>query len=182
MIPEINRTGSEYETMAREWLTNEDVRCFDERLIRLTWLAEATPQGEYCTFPGGFLAKSSFEEMRYSFVYAQYLTTILVGLAYIERTLSAVFYGWGRNDLEKGNLSKLLNEAFNSNLISKEELGELHEIRKLRNSYAHFRKPGHSEGVEYRALSEDQAFYDIVEQDAKTVLKASLRLVDKRLF
>ncbi len=182
MNTEMNSEGSEFQTMAGEWLTNEDVSCFEERLSRLTWLAESTPQGEYWTFPGGFLAKSSFEEMRYSFVYAQYLTTILVGLAYIERTLSAVFYGWGRNDLERANLSKLLNEAFNSNLIGKEELDELHEIRRLRNSYAHFRKPGHSEGVEYRALSEDQAFYDVVEQDAVTVLKASLRLVDRRLF
>ena len=182
MNPEANRSDSEYETMAKEWLTNEDIRCFDERLARLTWLAESTPQGEYWTFPGGFLAKSSFEEMRYSFVYAQYLTTILVGLAYIERTLSAVFYSCGRNDLERANLSKLLEEAFNRNLISKEDLDELHEIRKLRNSYAHSRKPGHSEGVEYRALSEEQAFYDIVEQDAITVLKAAIRLVDKRLF
>ena len=182
MNSERDLNGSKYETMAHEWLTKEDSKCFGERLERLAWLAESTPEGAHWTFPGGFLAKSSFEEMRYSFVYGQFLTTILIGLAYIERTLSAVFYGSGRNDLKRATLSKLLDEAFDSNLISKEELKELNEIRKLRNSYAHFRQPGHSQGIEYRAINEEQAFYGIVERDAITVLTAALRLVDKRLF
>ena len=182
MNPETRRDSSGCQSKARHWLTNEDSKCFDERLGRLTWLAEHTPEGEYWTFPGGFLAKSSFEEMRYSFAYAQYLATILIGLAFIERTLSAVFYGWGRDDLQRANLSTLLDEALDSNVISKDEHKELSEIRKLRNSYAHFRKPGHSQGVEYRATNEDVAFYDIVERDAITVLAAALRLVDKRLF
>ena len=92
-----------------KWLNDEGSRCFEDRLSRLEWLIDHSPAGEYWTFPGGLLAKRLFEETRYSFVYAQFLATILLGLAYIERTLAALFYGAGRNDLERAGLSVLLS-------------------------------------------------------------------------
>ena len=82
------------------WLSDEDFRCFEDRLSRLEWLIDNSPAGEYWTFAGGLLAKSLFEETRYSFVYAQFLATILLGLACIERTLAALFYGAGLSRAE----------------------------------------------------------------------------------
>ena len=71
------------------WLINEDSSSFEDRLSRLGWLTTHSPGGEYWTFPGGLHAKSVFEEARYCFVYAQFLATILLSLAYIELTLAA---------------------------------------------------------------------------------------------
>ena len=182
MIPHEGSETSGLREIAHSWLSNEDSKGFEDRLNRLHWLSERTPDGDYWTFPGGFVAKSLFEEMRYSFVYAQFLATIFTGLAYIERTLAASLFGAGRDDLERGTLSKLLEEACKNRLISESELEELTNIRQLRNAYAHYRRPGHTQGVEYRANREDQAFYEIIEQDAITVVGVALRLVDKRLF
>ena len=94
---------------------------------RLEWLIDHSPAGEYWTFPGGLLAKSLFGETRYSFVYAQFLATILLGLAYIERTLAALFYEAGRKDLERASLSVLLREAHAAGLIDSSEFSGLGE-------------------------------------------------------
>ena len=164
---------------AAEWLSGEDSKCFEDRLSRLQWLIDNSPAGEYWAFPGGLLAKSLFEEARYCFVYAQYLATILVGLAYIERTLAALFYGAGRNDLERASLSALLGEAYAEGLIGSGEFRDLERIRENRNSYAHFRRPGHEDSMEARAILEDEAPYSVIERDATAVIAAALNMVAK---
>ena len=164
---------------AEKWLIDEDSRCFKDRVSRLEWLIHNSPAGEYWTFPGGLLAKSLFEETRYCFVYAQYLATILLGLAYIERTLAALFYGAGRNDLERAGLSVLLGEAQADGMISGSEFQDLERVRENRNTYAHFRRPGHEDSVEARMILEDEAPYDIIEQDATAVIAVVLHILAK---
>ena len=160
-----------------EWLSNEDSKCCEDRLSRLNWLAANSPAAEIWAFPGGLHAKSLFEEARYCFVYAQFLATILVGLAYIELTLAALFYGAGRNDLERAQLAVLLAEAHGEGVIEVREFQDLERIRKIRNAYAHFRRPLDQGSLEYRSILEDMAPYDVIEQDATTVMSAALRMV-----
>ena len=142
-------------------------------------VGKKSPIAEYWTFPGGLMAKSLFEEARYCFAYGQFLAANLLGLAYIELTLSALFYESGRNDLKRAGLAKLLKEAHAVHLINAAELQDLGRIRKKRNSYAHFRRPGDKEGIETRAVVEDDAPYRIIERDATDVIAAALRMVDK---
>ena len=75
-----------------EWLTREDKACYPDRLARLHWLSGMAPKSEFWSFPGGLVAKYLFEEARYCFVYGQFLATIVLGIAYIERTLAALLY------------------------------------------------------------------------------------------
>ena len=162
-----------------KWLNDEDVRCFRGRLSRLKWLVNKSPTAEYWTFPGGIHAKNLFEEARDSFVYAQFLATTLLGLAYMEQTLAALFYEAGRNDLHRAGLSKLLRESHTHGLINSIEFQDLDRIRKIRNIHAHFRSPGHEDSIEYRATLEGEAPYSIIEQDAVAVMAIVLRMVTK---
>ena len=164
---------------AEEWLANEDRLEFDARRSRLDWLIDAAPEAEFWMFPGGFLARASFEEARYCFVYGQFTATVLVGLSYTERTLAALFYASGRDDLERANLSRLLKEARNSSLLTDQEFNDLERARGVRNDYAHFRRPGHETNIERRALAVDQNPYVVIERDAMAVLSAALRMVAK---
>ena len=131
---------------------------------------------------GGLLAKSLFEEARYCYIYAQFLAAVLLGLAYVERTLAALFYGAGRNDLERVPLSKLLKEAQSQGLISQEEFRDLNRVRENRNSYAHFRRPGNDDTVEFRAISEHEPPYNLNLQDATAVMATMFRIVPKNSF
>ena len=82
-------------TESAEWLNSEDASCFDDRASRLQWLVENAPRSEYWAFHGGLITKSLFEETRYCFVYGQFLAATLLGLAYIEHTLAALFLRFG---------------------------------------------------------------------------------------
>ena len=164
---------------ASEWLKDEDFGSFEDRASRLAWLVDNLPVAEYWTFPGGLLAQSLFEEARYCFVYGQFLSTIFLGLSYIERTLAALFYGAGCNKLERAGLSELLTEALTKGLISGREFDDLERIRKKRNAYMHFRKPLHKDSVEYRSIHENELPYTIIESDATAVIVATLNMVTK---
>ncbi len=159
---------------AKDWLTREDAILLEEGAARLAWTTERINSDEYRLEHGGQLTTSLFEEMRYCFTYSQFIAASLVGLAYIERSLAARFYAAGRNDLQRAPLAKLLGEALSHGLINQDQYEELERIRNARNVYAHFRRPGREDRVEYRALEDDDSFYGIIEQDAIAIVEAAL--------
>lgn len=135
------------------------------------------PPAEYLGFSGGMLSKYHFEEMRYCFVYGQFLAVILVGLAFIERIIAASFYGAGRNDLERASISKLLQEAAVAGMITPDEFAHIDHAREIRNAFTHFRRPAHVENIEYRAITENEYPYEIIERDARHTVEAVFKIV-----
>ena len=160
-----------------EWLTSEDNECRQERLARLNWLATNAPDAEYWVFPGGPMSKYLFEEARYCFVYGQFLATIVLGLAYIEHTLAGLFYASGRNDLERVGVSILLQEALACGRIGQSEFDNLQRARRIRNPVTHFRRPLHNDTLEYRAVTQEELPYTIIEEDAQHVMETALGLL-----
>ena len=162
-----------------EWLTQEDITCRDDRLMRLRWVSRNAPISKFWTFPGGLISKYLSEETSYCFVYEQFLATIVLGLSYIEHTLVGLFFASGRNDLKRAGFSTLLKEALDYNWITQEEFDNLDHARKVRNPVTHFREPGHDETVEYRAVIESKLPYKIIEEDAQHVMVTALNLLGK---
>jgi hypothetical protein len=164
---------------AEQWISHEDEICHADRVERLRWLASKLPRAQYSTFPGGLMAKFIFEETRYCFAYGQYLAVIVLGLAFIERTLAVEFYAAGRNDLERSSFSKLLREAQNARWLSEEEYQAFDRARKIRNPVTHFRHPGHHENIEHRMEEENEYPYTMIEQDARTIAAAVMHMVGR---
>jgi hypothetical protein len=84
-----------------QWLIAEDQGCLQQRSARLAWLLTVTPPAHIWLFPGGWLGQQLFEESRYSFIYGQFVASAVLGFAFVERTLAAMHYGAGRNDLQR---------------------------------------------------------------------------------
>ena len=171
---------------AEKWLSEEDSKCYDDRLSRLQFLAERTLTEGYWSFDG-LAGKYLFEEARYCFVYGQFLATILLGIAYLETTLAASFYASCRNDLQRAPFSELLNEALSDGLISVDEYQEMNRVRNERNAYGHYRRPSHEGRIESRAFKGeafegDELPYDIIERDATAVMRLLLRIVGKSIL
>jgi len=164
---------------AKDWIINEDAKCRKVRIANLEWLINNTPNSKYWVFHGGIIAKYLFEEAKYCFVYSQFLATIILGFAFIEHTLAAMFFAFGRNDLERANVSKILKEARKTGWLSNGEYQNLIEVKKIRNPIIHFRKPLHKDTIEFKAVLENKHQYDIIEEDAKYVMKVMLKLIDK---
>jgi len=162
-----------------EWLSREDTTCRDDRIVRINWLACQMPSAEYLTFPGGLIAKYLFEEARYCFVYGQFLAPIVLGLAFIEQSLAAMFYGSGRDDLERANINVLLREARDAGWIRNDEFDALERARRMRNPVTHFRRPLHRETVEHRAVAESEYRYNIIEQDSRHIITVVMNMLAK---
>ena len=165
---------------ARTWLENEDRTGREDRLSRLDWLAGLMREGNYLTFPGGWIAKHLFEEGRYCFVYGQFLAAIVLGMAYVEHTLAALLYGAGRSDLERANISVLLREAANLGWLSDSEFQGLDHARALRNPVAHFRQPLSRDIAEHRSVTVNEPPYSILEEDARHVMQVVFRLLGRQ--
>lgn len=170
---------TDFATQAEEWLTNEDNVARDDRLDRIQWLASLTPIANCLRFEGGVLTKCLYEEARYSFVYAQFLGVIMLGLSFIEHTLAAIFYASGRNDLRRASISTLLQEAVEEGWLTFAEFENLDHAREIRNRITHFRPPLHDHTIEYRAVTENEMPYTLIENDARHVMEAVFHLVGK---
>jgi hypothetical protein len=171
---------------ASEWLSREDEACRDDRLARLRWIASLAPPSEYWYFNGGLTAKSLFEEARYSFVYGQFLATVLTGLAFLERELSAQFFASGRNDLTNASITRLIDEALKYGWITAAQHRQLTRARRVRNTVAHYQEaqarlnqhgPKERHGEEdfrelhRRVLAEGKTPYEAWEEDARSMLQ-----------
>lgn len=169
----------EHLQQAERWVDLEDFQCREGRIERLVWLASVLPAAEFLTFPGGWIAKQLYEEARYCFVYAQFLAATVLGVAFAEHTLAALFYASGRNDLERASASVLLREALDAGWLSPEEHDWLDHARKFRNPVTHFRRPLHASTIEHRSVTENELPYSILEEDARHVMRAAMRLLAK---
>ncbi len=125
------------------------------------------------------MSKFLFEEMRYCFAYGQFLAVIVLGFAYIERTLASKFYAAGRDDLERAGIATLLREAHDAGILNEGEADELDRIRRTRNPVTHFRRPLADDSVEYRSLFENDNPYEVLERDAQAVVRAAMKTLEK---
>jgi regulator of extracellular matrix RemA (YlzA/DUF370 family) len=164
---------------SQEWLLHEDKVCFDDRVARLDWTVDHLSQAEFLTFPGGLISKYQFEEARYCFVYGQFLATIVLGMAFLERTLAAWFFAAGHNDMERASISRLLREARNRGWLTEDEYSRFERIRLIRNPATHFRSPLSDETIEYRALEAADHPYALIEEDARFVLQAVMDILGR---
>lgn len=170
------------ESLAAQWLDQEDVKCREDRLSRLRWIVAHYPETEIQLFPDGIMSKYLFQEARYCFVYGQFLATIILCLAFVERSLAADFFGSGRDDLTRASISELFQEAVQSETISQSEYEQLEHARKLRNAVAHFRQPLHTDTIQRRSAEENKLPYTIIEEDARDILLIMFRLIRKWPF
>jgi len=79
--------------------------------------------------------------------------------------------------LQRASLVNLLEEAKEKGVISESEFAVFNKVREIRNPVTHFRKPTDKENIEWRAIKNDRHPYELVEEDAKTALKAVFRMI-----
>jgi hypothetical protein len=159
------------EREASRWIAREDEVTRSDRITRLEWLEANYPNCDAgFLFEGGWLALRLFEEARYCFAYGQFLATAILGVAFIEQTLSARFYAEGRDDLERAAGRELLREALTRGWVSQEEFDVLDRVRRLRNQIVHFRRPLAPDTIEHRTLDDGSHPDQVVQDDAQTIL------------
>jgi hypothetical protein len=169
-------------SVARQWLRHEDKTAFEERLSRLKWIEASMPMFEFQLFPGGYLSKSLFEEMRYCYVYGQYLAVVVLGLGFVERVFASDLYAANRSDLERASPATLMREELARDVISQDEFEILDRARSNRNTVVHLRSPGHPESMERRPINRGELPYALFEEDARNVISIVFQLLRRWRF
>lgn len=154
----------------------------DEMQARSEWVAHQSPQCEYIGFLGGELAFFVFNEAEYCFVHGQYLATIVLGLIFIERSLAAMFYAAGRNDLKRTTMEILSKTALEDGWINETDYSNIDQARIIRNSVTHFRVPLGDGTIEMRSVETGAPPYAILEEDARHILETIFRLISKNVL
>jgi len=163
---------------AKEWLRREDEMARQGRIERLQWLLEHTPENKTWLFHDGIISQRLFEQTRYCFVYGLYLATIILGMSFIEHTLAALLFASGRDDLERANLTVLIDNAYEKRWINQEEKDALHTARIIRNDVTHFRKPGSKNLFQRETFGVPQEIENFLEIKAQQVLLVVFNLLN----
>ena len=164
---------------AEEWLIREDEVSRQGRIERLQWLLEHTPENRNWLFHDAPISFELFEQTWYCFVYGQYLATIILGISYIEHTLAALFFAYGRNDLERANFSALIDEAFKEAWIDINEKDSLDWARGVRNDVTHFRKPGQTNPLTNQVLMSRETSETIFENNARQIMLIVFHILNR---
>ena len=163
-----------------DWVVREDEAARLERADRLEWLLTKYPESQLgFLIHGGWLSQRLLEEAKYCFVYGQYLATVILATAFVERVLAAEFYARARDDLERASSVTLLREGLDAGLLTPGEFDSLDNVRQLRNPVAHFRRPLAADTVERRAVVGQADPDELVRGDAETVLMAAFDVLRK---
>ena len=98
------------------------------------------PEG--LSFLAGELSATCFNEVRRCYLDGSDMAVVLLCLAYVERELAADLYGAGWKPAKNTRLGELLAKAHEDGVLSDFEWHTSKELAGLRNSHAHFPRPG----------------------------------------
>lgn len=157
-----------------EWIAQWDEKDRQGRIERLAWVVERHPADKSgFVFYDGITSSALFEEAKSCFVLGQYRAVIMLGMAFIERTLSSRLHAAGNNEVTRKSGRAILEAAREGKWITPGEFDQLDEVRERRNPVVHYRRPGE---VEFRAIEAKRDWEELIEDDARLTLLSALHI------
>lgn len=160
-------------------VTGEELLLGNGRLERLAWLRKRVPPGDLFFLQDGEFSKMVFQEAADSFVNGQFISAIVLGFSFIERTIAGRLSHVGEKQLARSRSEEIFDAAQKRGWLSETEHKSLEALRTLRNPITHFREPLHADRPEIRALFQAKTPTLLLEADARKVLDAAIRLLGK---
>ena len=163
------------------WLEADDPK---SRMIRATRLGDlldilpVPPEG--LSILGGEASVICFDEVRRCYLDGSDMAVVLLCLAYVERELAAGLYGAGWEAAKNAPLKKVLEKAYKDGVLSELEWRTYHELAQLRNSHAHFRRPGSPSSLMARVVQENALPTEVLAIDARRAVQAMERIVRRQ--
>lgn len=95
---------------------------------------------------GGIPAMFAIHELKTSFIYGNYLGTVLIAQAFVEHSLGGAFAMAGEDEIVQAGFARLIDESVSRDWISPWVAARLHDLRRIRNPYSHPSAPGGKRG------------------------------------
>lgn len=107
------------------------------------------------------------------------IATVVLGFSLIERTIAGRLSFNSERKAAGGTSEELVNAALNKKWLTPEEYANLNALRKLRNPIVHFRDHLDASRPEVKALLSAKTTAQIIEEDAKKVVEATIHVLNK---
>lgn len=161
-------------------LQEYDGLTFDGRLKRLKHINKIYPFGQKIF--GSDESFKIFNEAIQSFVGGQFIATIILSQAFIERRFQEYFHIRLDDKKSKLTLSKLLKEFKDSGFIDDYFIDKIDKIRQKRNPFTHHREPLQKDTLMARSFETKMNPDELLEQDAKEAIGMMLTMTKMRVL
>ena len=155
-------------------LEKYDKDTFEERLERLKFLNNIFPKDF------GILADPEtvyvFGEAKMAFINGEFISTILLSQAFIERKLQMHYQAIGLENIAKRGLKAIVNHAKKNRILHEYLIERIDVLRKRRNPFSHVKPIDHEFNLTQRMMNDlklDKKFrqpLEIVTDDAKEAI------------
>lgn len=161
-------------------LMEYDSLTFDERLKRLKRINKIYPFGQKIF--GSDESFRIFNEAIQTYVSGQFIATIILSQAFIERRFQEYFHIRLDDKKSKYTLSNLLKEFKDSGIIDDYFIDKIDKIRLKRNPFTHHREPLHKDTLMARSFEAKTNPDLLLEKDAKEALEMMLTMIKMRVL
>lgn len=151
-------------TILEKSLVKYDRDSFEDRLKRLKFLNKIFPKGY------GFLSDPEtayiFDETKMAFINGEFIATLMLSQAYIERKVQIYFSSIGFEKEAKRGLKFIIDFARKHKLINNYLLEKIDLLRNKRNPFSHLKHYKYKFNISQRIMAEMKEPLLIVEKDA----------------
>ncbi len=165
---------------AEDELRNYDSNSFRERLQRLRIINQIFPFGrrEF----GSDESFRIFDEVVHSYIFGQYIATIILAQAFIERRFQEYFHIRLDDKRAKFTLDKFIKEFKGTDFLPDFILEKIDKIRLKRNPFVHHRMPLQKDTLMARAFNSETHPDKILHDDAKDAIEVMFHMVQRRIL
>lgn len=155
-------------------LAKYDEETFDDRLNRLKYLHSVFPHGIiFSSIETSFI----FEEVKMTFINGEFISTLLLSQAFIERMLQSYYKYLGYSNVSKRGIKSIITHAKKNKIIITFFLNKIDELRRKRNTFSHLKEFSYEHNLSQRLFKglrsgkEDVTYFNLLEEDAKGAVK-----------
>lgn len=146
-----------------------DKDTFEERVERSRYIEKIMPKGY--TISGSTESVFILDEAKMTFINGEFIATIILAQAYIERRYQEILDFRGFRKESKKGLSEITRFLRENKLIEEFILNKTDNLRKKRNPFAHLKPMKYEYGIIMRTVNSGEDIYKILENDAKEAME-----------
>ena len=169
---------------AAQWVLEHNHHDLPGIVTRLRWLGEVgdTMGSGGAMLFGGSTVAAAWGEARLSYVYGNFVSTILLCQSLLENLLAA-YLSLRTEDLpERVRFEQTVKRAEADGLLHALDSFDLKRLSNLRNPLSHFRTMDDPYNIDRRAMTEGRSGHEILQSDATFALMLSIRILSRSPF
>ena len=147
-----NRENSKKQSREELSLTRYDKGSMPDRVLRLKFLKKIFPKGYY--FGSDLDTAYIFDEVKMAYINGEFISTILLSQAFIERRLQMHYISLGFDNIANKGLKSIIDHAKKNGTIHAFLLPKIDELRQKRNTFVHLKDFDHKFNISQRVYND----------------------------